>query len=141
MIVTGVSTATTDVWIRKATDVAPAGIRTEAGTVAAGPPEVSVTVTPAVPAFGAPVRTAMHITDWPPGTAFGVRMSAASVGFRTVRVAVLLTAFRFAVIVAEPSVLCGSVDTVKVALDAPAGTDTDAGTVARAAEFDDSDTE
>lgn len=136
VIVTGVSTATTDVCTRKPTDVAPAGILTDAGTVTDGPPEVRATVIPAVPAFGAPVKTAMHMTDWPPCTALGVRISAASVGFKTVKVAVLFTAFRFAVIVADPSVVCGRVDTAKIALVAPAGTDTDAGTVARAAELD-----
>jgi len=110
--------------------VAPAGIVTEAGTVAAEFAELSGTVRPPVGAAALIVTVPVELL--PPATEVGLRLSAVTIGALTVRVVAFVLPLSLAWSVTEVFVATGVVVTVKVALVAPAATVTEAGTVAAA---------
>ena len=141
MIVIVLSVKTAVVVIVNPTEVAPAGTRTVAGTDAtAGLLLVSVIVTPAEPALGMPLSSAIAKTGWPPLMEFGLSRIEMSTGRRTVSVAVRLAPLRPAMIVALPSAVWGSEVTVKLPDEAPAGMTMFAGTVAREVALEDNAT-
>jgi len=113
-------------------DVAPAGIVTDAGTLARAAlllRRVSV-----VAVAAARLSVTVPVDDNPPRTDAGFRLSALKVtgAWLTVSVAVLVTAPAVAVTIADVAALTAAVVTVNVAVDAPAATVTLAGTVADA---------
>jgi hypothetical protein len=107
---------------------APAGIVTEGGVVAAGRLLEIVTATPPVGAAEFNVSVAVEFA--PPTTAVGLRLKPTSEGGAIVRTAFAVTDARAAVMVADVGVDTGWVETVNVALVAPAGIVTLAGVVA-----------
>ena len=107
--------------------VAPARTVTEAGTVADPPVAASETVSP--PVGAAPLKVTVPVEGDPPATDVGERVSVEITGEVTVRTAVAEVPADVAVMVDVP--LSGKVVTVKLAVVAPDGTVTVAGTVAR----------
>ena len=115
----------------KFAEVAPAGIITVAGTVAA-PVSDEVNATDKPPAgAGLPIRTVptTAVAD-PPTTDVGLRVKPTRIAPRTVMVAVLDEGPRVAVRVTIVSAATARVVIGKVAVVAPAGTVTEAGTAA-----------
>ena len=113
-------------------DVAPAGIVTDAGTLARAALLLrSVTV---VAVVDARLSVTVPVDDTPPRTDVGFSLSALKVtgAWLTVSVAVLVTAPAVAVMTADVAAFTEVVVTVKVAVDAPAATVTVAGTTAAA---------
>lgn len=108
--------------------VAPAATVTEAGTVAEVDEEVSVTLEPLVGA--GPVRVTVPAELVPPATDVGETARLLSPAAVTVSTAVLEELPSVAVIVAVVEEETATVETVKVAVVAPAATTTLAGTVA-----------
>lgn len=86
VIVTGVEVATPVVVTVKVAEFAPAGMRTDAGTVAQLLFDASVTVVPPGPL--GPLRVTVPVEGLPPGTAVGVRLIELNVGSEIVSVAV-----------------------------------------------------
>ena len=111
-------------------EVAPAGIVTDAGTVAALFASVRVTIAPDAGAL--PFSVTVPVDDAPPTTVAGLRLRLDSEGALTVRVAVLVFPLYAAETVTTVSALTAEVVTVNVALVAPAAMVTLAGTEAAA---------
>jgi hypothetical protein len=113
--------------------VLPAATVTEAGTVADALLLESDTLAP--PEGAAPVKVTVPVAEVPPVTLAGLtetdERAALPAGVR-VSAAVLLTLLYVPVIVAETEDVTDLVVTIKVAVVAPAATDTEAGTVADA---------
>jgi hypothetical protein len=128
-MVTDVEEATPKVVTVKVAVEAPAATVTDAGTVAAAVfEEESVTAAP--PAAAMPVSVTVPVELVPPSTLAGARVTDVSAAGVTVSVAVWVTPAQTAVIVTEVEEATPSVVTVKVFVEAPAGTVTEAGTVA-----------
>jgi hypothetical protein len=108
--------------------VAPAATVTEAGCTTPGSLLVNVTLTP--PAGAGPFRfTLFNVVETPPTTDVGERTTESSAIVFTVKVALLLTPFKVAVIVTVAVAETDEVVIVKTGDDvAPAATVTDAGT-------------
>ena len=123
-----VATAT-DVTVKVAV-VAPDGMVTDAGTVAAALFEVNVTTKPFGPA--ALLIVTVPVEGVPPTTDVGLSVRPVTAGGLTVNVAVLLVAPVVPVIVTEVAAATPTVVAVNVAVLDPAATDTDAGTVVEA---------
>jgi hypothetical protein len=131
VIVTAVSALTAAVAAVKVAVVAPAATVTEAGTWATAVLlELSVTTAP--PVGAGPLSVTVPVEGLPPTTELRDRPTEERPAGVTVKVAVLLTLLKVAVIVAGVLVATGSVVAVKVAVVAPAATVTDAGTWAAA---------
>jgi len=105
-----------------------AGTVTEAGTVAAGLPLVRAMLTPPTPAGPLSVTVPSELV--PPTTELGTSEIPDKVPGLTVRIAVLLTLPRVAVIVGEDMAFTPTVVIVNVAEVCPAATVTVAGTEA-----------
>jgi hypothetical protein len=135
-IVLDVELLTVGVVIVKVPVVAPAGIVMDAGTVAALVLLLDRVTT--VPDAGAvPVRVTVPIEDEPPRTDAGDRTSDEAAGGVTVNVADrVVVPPAMAEMAPEVDALTGTVVTVKVAVVAPAGTVTVAGTDAAALALD-----
>ncbi len=129
VIVTGVDVATPAVLTVNVPVVEPAGTVTEAGGIAAEPLEVRGTTRP--PLGAGDVRVSVPVEVAPPTTVVGERVNPASDGGLTVSRAVAVNVPCVTVIVAAFVDATGTVPTVNVAVVAPAGTVTDAGTVAQ----------
>jgi hypothetical protein len=128
-IVIGAVAETDEVVIVNAGDaVAPAATVTEAGGTTPGSLLVNVTLTP--PAGAGPFRfTLFNVVETPPTTDVGERTTESSAIVFTVKVALLLTPFKVAVIVTVAVAETDEVVIVKTGDDvAPAATVTDAGT-------------
>jgi hypothetical protein len=106
---------------------APAGTVTVVGTFA---PVEDERLTVAPPLGAARARVTVPVAELPPTTEFGEMLRPASSGTSTFRFAETVAPFRPAVIVTFTLLATNEVVTVKVALDAPAGTVTIAGTAA-----------
>jgi len=114
----------------KVADIAPPAILTEAGTVASGEVDESVTATPE---FGAaPFKVTVPVAPLPPTTGFGAMATVARLAGVIVRVAALLVPIIVAVIVVVIELAVPAVAIENVAVEAPAGTLTDPATVAPA---------
>ena len=113
-------------------DVAPAGIVTDATTLARVALLLRRVTVVAVAA--ARLRVTVPVEETPPRTDVGFKLNALNVAGAVlmVNVAVLVTIPAVAVIVADVAALTAAVVTVNVAVDAPAATVTLAGTVADA---------
>jgi len=133
--VTEVEVVTARVDTVKVALIAPAGMVTLAGTVAAAVLLLTREMT-APPLGAAPLRVTLPIEGDPPVTLVGFSVNVVSVGPEdggvTVRAAVRVTPEYDAESVTEVEEVTASVDTWKVALLAPDGTVTVAGTVATA---------
>jgi hypothetical protein len=105
-------------------DVAPAATVAVVGTVAAVLPEVSGTVRP--PTGAGLLMVTVPVEEAPPRTEVGASDTPVTVGAVTVRVAVAVPAVMVSVLFAATA----TVDTLNVAVVAPAATVTEAGTVA-----------
>lgn len=129
--IVAVAVVDTDVVVTvKVAVVAPARTVTLAGTVALALSEVRLTTIPPGPA--APVRVTVPVEEFPPTNVVGERAMLVSVAALTVSVAVCVAPLSVPVIVTVAVVDTAVVVTAKVALVAPAGTLTEAGTVAQA---------
>ncbi|HWD38581.1 MAG TPA: hypothetical protein VG944_07010 [Fimbriimonas sp.] len=126
--VTVVAEATGTVVTVKVALVAPATTVTEAGVVAAEESSESDTTKP--PVGAGPEITTVPVEDVPPVTVVGLILNDETVGAVIVSVAVLEAPLAVAVIVAEVLLATAVVLTVNVAVEAPAATVTEAGTVA-----------
>jgi hypothetical protein len=115
---------------------APAGTVTRSGTESSV--EVSERSTVRPPAGAAPVRFTVPVPDRPLTIVVGLAVTESTLGGLTVRFAALLTPGPSAVITTDVLALTGTVETVNVALDAPAGIVTLDGTVAADRLLDDS---
>jgi hypothetical protein len=131
VIVTGVLAATGSVVAVKVAVVAPAATVTDAGTWAAAV-LFELRLTTAPPVGAGPSRVTVPVEDTPPTTEVGDRPTEERPAGVTVKVAVLLTLLKVAVMVTGVFEATGSVVAVKVAVVAPAATVTDAGTWAAA---------
>lgn len=130
MIVTDVFALTGVVLMVKLALLAPAAMLTLAGTCATDVLLLwSMTITPLRGA--GPFNVTVPVELAPPTTELGLLLIEDNVAALTVRAAVLLVP-RVAVIVVELLFATAYVVAVKVAVVLPAGTDTDAGTVAAA---------
>jgi len=110
--------------------VAPAGTTTEAGGVPAALLDERATVNP--PTGAGLEMVTVPVDAVPPVTDPGLKARPVSFGAVTVRVATWLVVAKEAVMFDVESVATATVVTVKVAVDAPAGTVTEPGTVATA---------
>ena len=128
MIVADVDEDTALVETANVAEVVPAATVTFAGTVAAALPDVSVTTDPEDPA--GPFRVTVPVDVFPPTTEVGFKVRPERVAALIVSVAVFEAPANVAEIVDEVFELTAVVDTVNVAVELPAGTVTDAGTVA-----------
>jgi hypothetical protein len=107
-----------------------AGTITDDGTVAAALFLLNATEEP--PLGAGPVSVTVPVELVPPGTVVGFKLSVFRAGGLTVSVAVRVVVPKVPVIVTEVDADTGDVVTANVALVLPAGTVTDAGTVAAA---------
>lgn len=130
VIVADVDEETAVVDTVKVAEVAPAATVTLAGTVAAALPDVRVTTDPDDPA--GPFRVTVPVDVFPPTTEVGFSVKPERVAALIVSVAVFEAPANVAEIVDEVFELTAVVVTVNVAVELPAGTVTDAGTVALA---------
>jgi hypothetical protein len=112
----------------KVVDVAPAATVTELGTVALVLLDERLTDIP--PVGATPVRVTVPVDEVPPVTEVGLSETPLRVGGLMVRVADWLTPLKLPCIVAVVWEATAVVVTVKVAVVAPAATETLAGTVA-----------
>jgi hypothetical protein len=128
VIFTEVGVVTAFVATAKVADVVPAATVTEAGTVAT-PVLLLASVTTAPPAGAALNSVTVPVLAAPPVSTTGFSVIEESSGFTTSPIA-LETPLYAAVMVTTVPVVTGLVVIVNVAVDAPAGTVTDAGTVA-----------
>src|SRR5215831_84466 len=126
-MVTTLTVATAWVVIAKVAVVALAGTVTEAGTVAAFMLLASVTIAP--PTGAALPSVTVPVLPLPPVTAVGKTLTLTSGGF-SVSVTILDAPTHVAVMLACVTAVTAFVVTAKLALVAPAGTVTAAGTVA-----------
>ena len=130
-----VSAATADVVTANVADDCPAATVTDAGTVTEALPLTSAITRP--PVGAGPFVVTVPTAAFPPIRLVGLMVTDTGVVRTTDTVAVLLMAAAVAVIVAETSETTAVVVTLKLAVVAPAGTTTLAGTVTPA-RFDDS---
>ena len=129
VIVTDCTAVTDFVITVNVADAFPAATVTLPGTVATAVLElVSVTTSP--PVLAGPVRMTVPVEDEPPVTLVGDRLRPDGAAGFTVSPAVLFTPPYVAVIVTAVEVVTVAAFTVKVAVEEPAATVTDAGTVA-----------
>ncbi len=129
-ILTVTVAATAVVFTVNSATILPAGTVTETGTEALALPPASVIVMP--PAGAAEPMVTIPVDAFPPFTVDGLKVSDVNTGGSIVRDAVSVTPLRPALIVATSCVATATVFTVNVARVLPAGTFTDAGTVAAA---------
>lgn len=108
--------------------VDPVGTVTLAGTVALGLVLASATTTP--PLGAGPVKVTVPVDEPPPVTLDGSSDSAAKAGGTTVSVLVCVTPFRIAEMVTKVGDATAEVITLNDPLVAPAGTASEAGTLA-----------
>jgi len=126
-ITTGVAAATAFVATVNVAVRLPAGTVTVAGTLALGSALPSPTTAP--PVGAGPFRVTVPVAEVPPSTGFGLKDRAATASGLTVRGAVAVVP-QVADRVIDAAVATGTVLTGKMAVVAPAGTVTEAGTVA-----------
>ena len=107
--------------------VCPERTETEVGTDAAAFEAASEIVRP--PDGAAEPKVTVPVAEVPPMTLVGATATEETDGGLTVRLAVFETPLSVAVMVAELAEATATVPTAKVAVDCPAGTVTDAGTV------------
>jgi len=129
-IVTDATLVTVVVVAVKVAVVAPAATVTLTGTVAAALLLDKLTDSP--PVGAALPKVTVPVDEVPPVTEVGFIVTDETVGGFTVRIAVLVPALKVAEMVAEAVLATAVVVTLKVAVVAPAATDTLAGTVAAA---------
>jgi hypothetical protein len=132
-----VAEATGVVVILNVADDAPAATVTLAGTAATALPEVTGIVKP--PVGAGPFSVSVPVEVNPPRTALGDRLIVESVGAETIMLTVFVVVPKVAVNVTVVFAATGLVLTVKLTVEAPAGTVTVAGTTA-APTFDDTET-
>ena len=130
VIEAGVLVATPVVVIVNVPVIDPDGTVTVAGTVAAALLDVRLTTVPPVPAVAPSVT--VPVDDVPPVTDVGLTATATVLAGCTVRAAEAEPPFAAAVMFPVTSAVVVVVVTVKFAVEAPAGTETVAGTVALA---------